>query len=451
MLPTCRASFLVTIIVWALGSTTGWSQSSNSSPYSIFGLGDLESSGFAQHHGRGNARLALSDPFSINLANPATHSSLGRAWRGGNRKDSIGYPILQLGIGANLLRLENNDATQDNSDFFLRNISVGLPLKKNKWGLAFGLVPFTLVGYEINTSEELTDGGNVSYIYEGTGGINRAYVGTGYRLISKKNQTLDAGINGSYLFGTVEETRRTLLSGGFNTRVTEKTTVSDINFDLGLNYRIKLWQDSADYRRQIWFSVAATYTNGADLNATNNLVALNYTGNAQNEIPRDTAIDRDLKGDVTLPPTFGFGIAAHLFNQWTISADFTNQDWSQYRAFGIDPGLGNRTQYAVGIQYVNNPFSIRFVEQLHFRAGFRYADSRLIINDQQLTEYGISFGLGIPISRNLPMSYLNLSTELGQRGDSNPGLIREQFARINFGLSLSPIGLDGWFQRRKIQ
>lgn len=450
MLANWPSRILGVVVAWTIGSTA-LAQSSNSSPYSIYGLGDPESSGFAQHHGRGNARLAVSDPFSINIANPASYVGISKGWRGSNRKDSIPYPIFQIGLGANLLQLESGGTTQGNSDFFLRNIAVGLPLKKDKWGIAFGLVPLTQVGYEINTTEAVEGAGDVSYIYEGKGGVSRAFIGTGYRLVDKPNHQLSAGANGSYLFGTVEETKRTILSGGFNSRITEKTTVSDFNFDVGVQYKFKVWQDSTDSRRQIWFSAGAAYSGGADLNATNSIFAINYTGSPQFEDIKDTISDQDTRGSVALPPSLGFGISANFFNQWTLSADYSNQDWSQYTAFGENQGLGNRTQYAFGVQYVYDAYSRRFFELLHFRAGFRYADSRIVIDQSQLNEYGISFGLGIPISRNLPQSFINLSAELGQRGDSNPGVIREQFARINFGLSLSPIGLDSWFQKRKIQ
>ena len=67
----------------------------------------------------------------------------------------------------------------------------------------------------------------------------------------------------------------------------------------------------------------------------------------------------------------------------------------------------------------------------------------MIVNDEPINEFGMSFGLGIPIGTFF--SNANLGIELGQRGTKDSGLIQENFLRLSVGLSLN----DKWFTKRK--
>ena len=85
-----------------------------------------------------------------------------------------------------------------------------------------------------------------------------------------------------------------------------------------------------------------------------------------------------------------------------------------------------------------------------YRAGFFYGKSNLQLNDNHLQEFGITFGIGVPIGRTKGFdkrtwfSKMNLAFEVGQRGDIN--VIRETFFRATLGFSLSD---RGWFQKRQ--
>lgn len=83
--------------------------------------------------------------------------------------------------------------------------------------------------------------------------------------------------------------------------------------------------------------------------------------------------------------------------------------------------------------------------------GLRYEQTRLILNNEQLDAYGISFGLGIPISLKRPQSpsTFNIGVELGQRGSTESNLIREDYVVISFGLTLMPHFRNAWFVQRK--
>jgi hypothetical protein len=87
---------------------------------------------------------------------------------------------------------------------------------------------------------------------------------------------------------------------------------------------------------------------------------------------------------------------------------------------------------------------------IRYRAGFRYVNSYLSVNGEQLSEYGISFGLGIPMIQSRTKTTFNLSAEAGKRGNTGNGLIKENFIRLMFGFSFTPGDWDEWFKVNKI-
>ena len=83
--------------------------------------------------------------------------------------------------------------------------------------------------------------------------------------------------------------------------------------------------------------------------------------------------------------------------------------------------------------------------------GVRYEQTFLKLNNEQLESYGISFGLGVPISLKRPHSpsTFNFGVELGQRGTTANNLLKEDLVRISVGLTLMPHFRQGWFVQRK--
>ena len=73
-----------------------------------------------------------------------------------------------------------------------------------------------------------------------------------------------------------------------------------------------------------------------------------------------------------------------------------------------------------------------------YRAGFKYIDGGLEVNQQDIKDFGINFGLGIPVGR---LSKANLGFEFGQRGTDEFGLIKENYLNFMIGVSLN----DLWF------
>ena len=85
-----------------------------------------------------------------------------------------------------------------------------------------------------------------------------------------------------------------------------------------------------------------------------------------------------------------------------------------------------------------------YFSRITYRAGLRYDQTGMIVNNKEINNFGITFGFGLPLGSNF--SNLNLGFELGRRGTTDAGLIEESYFKVNVGLSLN----DKWFIKRKI-
>jgi len=82
-------------------------------------------------------------------------------------------------------------------------------------------------------------------------------------------------------------------------------------------------------------------------------------------------------------------------------------------------------------------------QRVVYRAGLRFENTGLNINNQSIKEFGMSFGVGIPVGN--VFSNANLGLEFGNRGTTNGNLIKENFVNFQLSLSLN----DRWFRQRK--
>ena len=66
-----------------------------------------------------------------------------------------------------------------------------------------------------------------------------------------------------------------------------------------------------------------------------------------------------------------------------------------------------------------------------------------MVNDYQLEDYGITFGVGFPV-RTIKSS-LNLSFTYGTRGTTEYNLVKENYGIVTFNVTLH----DLWFRKRR--
>jgi hypothetical protein len=85
-----------------------------------------------------------------------------------------------------------------------------------------------------------------------------------------------------------------------------------------------------------------------------------------------------------------------------------------------------------------------YLKRITYRAGLRYDMTGIVVNEKEIDNLGITFGLGLPMGGSF--SNVNVGFEWGKRGTTAADLIEEKYFKVNIGLSLN----DRWFLKRKI-
>jgi len=495
-------------------------QTSGVSPYSAYGLGDLSSPGFTPQLSMGQLALPIVDPANINVSNPATYGYLQ-------------YTIFDVGMASKFLSISTEQGSAEFTNSKARNIALAFPIVREKWGMSIGLLPVSNVGYELLDSEMLDSTSSVNYQYAGEGGLNRFYMGVGGKVWQKPKSILSAGVNFSYIFGSVEKVRKAIYptdEGYYNTRTRESLRVKDLSYDLGLHYSTILVEDSLQNKewlkkkkartklkldglngqlnllrfqldsvqprldslqkdsvqkifdkfksrsskskrkmsrlnnkwRKIDLLLGATYIFGSNLHAEVSLLTETFAyGTGEVEFPRDTIefIDEE-RGTVFIPELISFGVGVKFNNKFTVGTELHLRDWRKYSTtFDVEETSKAKhlrsSRYSLGMEYYplgnhKKAERAKFFSAMKYRMGFRYLESYLQLNDKQLSQYGISFGVGIPLLKAHSNSWLSIGGEVGERGTHKNDLLKEQYVNLYFGLTIAPLKRDKWFRKNKI-
>ena len=151
--------------------------------------------------------------------------------------------------------------------------------------------------------------------------------------------------------------------------------------------------------------------------------------------------------DFDLPSSVTVGLGIGEKNKWFFGGEYTSQQTSSFsnRTFTPDNvSYEDATQMRLGGFYTPKYNSISsYWERMTYRAGFRYEETGLVVSNEDINEFGISFGVGLPTGRRI--SNLNLQFEVGQRGTTNANLIQENFFNVGVSLSIN----DLWFVQSK--
>ncbi len=405
-----------------------FAQTSTLSPYSRFGIGEMLFRGFSQQRGMGGIAYGGSSAGSLNFSNPATYAY-----------DSV--MVVEFGLDAEVIKQTQSNLKVQKTNSRLNTLSLGFPVLKNKIGLAFGIVPYSGKGYNIISTKNAnidTLGTTLTNHYKGDGGYTRYFLGLGANI----TKNLSLGVNADYLFGTVSRQRRAEYSNTimFNTNYQDDINISDFYFEMGLHWKQKIND------KTMW-GIGIVGAPAQNVKAKGTLWWVNYrVGSSGSDILKDTILYKpDVTGMITLPAYAGIGFNLTSGTKWQAGVDFTYQDWSTYKSFGFaDTSTKSSMGVALGGSITPDITSISYFNRVQYRAGVYYNQSSLELRGNQLNEYGVSLGVGLPIRKSL-QSAVNIAFEFGQRGTTADNLIKEQYARIVLGLTFNEV----WFQKRK--
>jgi hypothetical protein len=414
-------------------------QTTINSPYSRYGLGELNFDYNAYFTSMAGTSVAFRNPNVINYSNPASYSAFSQQtflFDGG----ALFYP-----------RILKNDFTTEQSLFAgLNNLQFAFPVMKN-WGVSFGLFPYSNIGYKLKDEHELDSIGKVNYIYEGWGGLNTFYFGTGTVIF----KGLSAGINADYNFGNITKRRVAVFdtTGFTNTRIRNKVNVSDIHFNVGLQYKIKFQKKEciddivikqySGYNMTLGLNVA----NSTKLNVKESILAEHFAGQNPDAISRDTVkFVENIQNSITLPLHISGGVFFEKDNRWLTGAEVQWQKWGDYTFLGITDSLKNSLRFSLGgALFAKEKPTSNMLKRATVLFGVHYYRNHLELKQTQLNHYGISFGLSMPVRRT--GTALNISIEAGRSGTTKNNLIEETYGKIKIGIIIN----EKWFYRSKYE
>lgn len=422
--------YLLSVTLMVAFTFTALAQSTINSPYSQYGLGNLTGTYLPQNKGMGNLSAAVSyfgGYSNINLNNPASYSK-------------IRLTTFDIGVGSNIQTLKKGSESENSFNAMLKHLVIAVPVNK-KSAVSFGLIPYSNFGYSYTAPSTVEDI-SIDYLYNGEGGLSKAYLGYGLGL----GKNLNLGFNMSYLFGNLKEARSVAfnnVASFYNSRTENKNGIGGLTFDLGLQYLANL-----DDKTTLTIGYNTSLKSSLNTNNTNSTFTYITNISTGDEFKIDTISSvLDQKGEINLPASHTMGISLMKENKWLIGADFRMSNWSDYRINGSNPNLNNTWGVSVGGVIVPNINAVtNYFKLMDYRFGINYDKSYVKANNTEIDVKSINLGLGLPLISNRSAFYkINISTEIGSRGTLENNLIKENFYNINIGFTIN----DRWFQKYK--
>jgi len=473
----------VALVALILVSTCNFAQKGTQSPYSVFGIGELNMGQYAAFMSMGGVSMACTDSTIANFNNPASYAFFNR-----NR------PVFQIGMNGKFSTFETSSSSSNQRYLGLNQFQLGLPIKKN-WGASFGLLPYSFTGYTIaNYSIDYStdsDGDTSIFVNEGSGAVSKVFLGVAFKAINSsrldtnyskkdtaivlKTHILSLGVHGNYLFGTSTKTQSFerfyyVGIGNYNSRVESSLRISNPTTDFGFTYQYYFRPVHVDSLINGSISIGASYSPAFKLRAYQDLTSYTYGGNFYlDSVQYAYVIDTvenvvDNKGSIYIPEQYKLGIEYRIGWQPSrkgerllrLACDVNFQKWSAfYEEFGGSQSVSpfrDRLSLGFGMEYspvVGNDPTISILSRTNYRFGFNYTQTELSINGTNLDNYGMSFGIGIPLNINSTNTNVNLGATLGNMGTTSGGLIRERYIGVYFGISIIPDRNELWFVKRK--
>ncbi|RED50204.1 hypothetical protein [Seonamhaeicola aphaedonensis] len=416
----------------------GYAQEGTASPYSFYGIGSLKFKGTVENRSMGGIGVYI-DSIHVNLRNPASYATDNLSYLNDENR-----PVkFTVGGSHSSINLEGASESDKTSSTTFDYVALTVPM--GEFGFGFGLLPYTSVGYKL---ESLNDDNNIENRFTGEGGLNKAFFGLGYRVA----KGLSIGIDAQYNFGSVRNsTVEYLYDDGiptqFQSRENNRSDLSGLNFNIGLSYGTLITES-------LELATTFTYTPESTLVSKNerSIATITTNANTGREFVNDL-IDIDLEAlglletDLVLPSKISFGLGIGKPRNWFVGGEYTLQKTSQFSNplySSASTSYEDASTISFGGFYIPDYNSLNnYLKRTIYRAGVRYEKTGLNLNTESIDEFGISFGVGLPLRGGL--SSANVGLELGKRGTTNSNLIQENFINLQLSLSLGDI----WFQKRK--
>lgn len=422
------------------------------SPYTMFGIGELQTIGTAQMRSMGGVGVAWRSTQMPSMANPAGYSAtLQKSF------------LFSVGVEGNFL--QNVQKQYDSSGVYTGNakngknsvniheIAVQFPLAK-RLGMGLSLMPYSSVGYKMSFLDQSDEvAGNVgaaSYTYSGEGDVTEVKLGVGWEPFKR----LSIGIAAKYYWGKINHNYTSAVENNFvgngeylSVLGEDIYAISNFKFQVGAQ-----WDIIANDKNMLTLGATYDYGGGLRPKVTKSLLL--------NNIYNTEVVYEDGVSQMRLPHSVKAGLM-YQSPKFAAAVEYEYQAWSGNDGY-FEERVNNDmvvkyidTHTAkVGFSYTPNRFDVRnYFKRIAYRVGFRYSNYYQEYNGHAIPQYAVTAGFSFPL-KFMGTSSIDVSLEYGLRGshtliNSSPkiGMIRQDYFKVGLGFSL--FGEDYWFVRPK--
>ncbi len=422
-----KKAFFIGLLTSFLWSNLSIAQVTHS-PYSSVGLGDIQDPATAANFGMAGLGVSNGSYYNLNIVNPAllhyNRVALFSAAVLGETKtiSQEGYEPYAAGSGQ------------------LNHMALAFPLISGKLSTALALNPYSAVNYDVFFQTAI-DGNPTDSVFvsaNGDGGIDQLSLSFGGVLF----KGFSLGVKGSYLFSSIRKESKSVVplttptGNNYVATVNERLSFQDFMLGVGLAYELKLNEKSS-------LNFGVTYDFNTNLNAKT-FIRFDQEIITGATVFADTLAD-NIPISVTLPEKIALGISYKFNYKFLIGFDYSMQDWSKNKDINVSEIIyGKREKFILGTEVTPNAGSLNnYFNRITYRMGASYTKTPYIFGNTQITDFGINFGLSLPVVR---FSSLDFGVQLGTRGTLTNNLIEENYIKVYFGVSFND---NRWFLQPK--
>ena len=419
---TKRNNIIAGLLLVLLGTVTVFAENGMNSPYTRFGIGQLNVPQLGASRAMGGTGIGMRSVNQINMLNPASYSTV----------DTLTF-ILDMGCSLQNTNFSENDVRRNARNATFDHLAVQYRLRPHL-GMTMAYLPYSSVGYSYQTKESLftDEDGTVTTTnkYEGEGGLQQIAVGLGWRPF----KWLAVGGNVNYFYGYLQhkvenqynvstiDSRTKIYSAEFNA----------IGYDLGAQLAFS--------NKKNRFIAGVTYSPSTSL-GKRKPYAIDYV------ISNNIAASSDTLpyGHLSRPESYGAGFS-YAGEHITVAADASLKRFGSALFFG-QSGLDSY-RASLGVEYRPTYNGHHFFKSMAYRAGAYYSSTYFNIDGTPgPDEFGASVGVAIPIINGWNQrSTVSISGQYIHAQQAAKGMIAENYLRLNVGITF----IEDWFTKWRV-
>lgn len=339
-----------------------------SSPYSMFGLGEISQGLSGQNVGMGGVSYGIRNPSFLNMDNPAGLTGM----------DSCKL-IMDV---STFIRNEAYKSKGASNNAFTGNFSslvLGGRIMR-PWYIAVGITPYSSVGYYFKSEQPLegTSEGTVTSTFEGSGGLSKVSLSNAILLPFN----ISLGVNIHYLFGTItqQETQSSISTK-------QEMYTNTFYADFGLQFHRQLG-------KQTTLSLGSVYGYKQKLSFDNTTWVTSSLG---------TSEYKERNKNQYIPMYWGAG-ASLQHKSMTYALDYTFRQYDVLSSGKSSILFKNSHELKSGISFfpaATNPYAKSYWSKVYYKVGMNVSTPYMQINGKAGTNWRVSAGLGLPVLNGL--------------------------------------------------